>query len=431
MTSRTFRSVILSFAIVVFATCAASAEDTERDRWPSWRGATGMGITSATDLPTTWGGKEQANVVWKSPLPGSEGKPKFDHNQSSPIVWKDRIFLIMVFWPEGVAQTEFPEHHVACYHAADGKQLWDVKVPPGPWLLKDLRGGYSAATPCTDGERVYALFGSSELVALDFDGQIVWRKDIAPYAWDVAIGTSPVLYQDTVLVLADGSQPKNSRLIAFDRKTGDVKWEQPRPTNSFSHSTPVLVQVNGKPQLLVSAAKAVEGLDPADGRVIWSVSHRGDVPSPVYGQGLVYSEDGRGGAGIAIDPTGEGDVTKTLIKWKTAPVPEGYSSAVIAGDFVYRAHNPGVLKGWRLSDGELIVKERLPNGVNHVASPIVTPDGRLYFASGGVSAVFATGSKFEVLATNDLGDPSAASAAVAGARLYIKGGRFLHCVGKP
>ncbi len=400
------------------------------DEWPGWRGPTGMGITDAQELPITWGGKDQENVLWKSPLPGSEGNPKFDFNQSSPIVWKDRVFLIMVYWPEGVAQAEFPEHRVACYRAADGKPLWNVKVPPGPWLLKDLRGGYSAPTPCTDGERVYALFGSSELVALDFDGQLVWRKEITPFAWDVAVGTSPVVYQDTVLVLADGTQPKNSRLIAFQSKTGEIKWEQPRPTNSFSHSTPVLVRVQDKPQLLVSASKAVEGLDPADGRVIWWATHKGDVPSPVYGRGLVYSEDGRGGAGIAIDPTGEGEVTQTHVKWKTTPVPEGYSSAVISGDLVYRTHNPGVLKGWRLSDGELLVKERLPNGVSPVASPMVTPQGRLYFVSGGVSAVYAPGSTFEVLSTNDLGDPSSASAAVAGGRIYIKGERFLHCIGK-
>src|SRR2546421_209277 len=80
------------------------------------------------------------------------------------------------YWPEGVPQSEYPEHHVACYAVADGKRLWDVKVPPGPWLLKDLRGGYAAPTPCTDGARLYVLFGSSELVALDFDGQLIWRK---------------------------------------------------------------------------------------------------------------------------------------------------------------------------------------------------------------------------------------------------------------
>lgn len=411
-------------AALFLLTGAAHAGD-----WPAWRGPTGMGTTDARDLPLVWSGKDGTNILWTAPLPGTDGKAKLDHNQSSPIVWKDRVFLIMVYWPEGVAQTEFPEHHVACFRAEDGQPVWDIKVPPGPWLLKDLRGGYSAPTPCTDGERIYALFGSSEMVALDWSGNIVWRKEVTPYAWDVAIGTSPVPYQDTVLVLADGTQPKHSRLIAFHRKTGDIAWEQPRPTANFNHSTPVLVEVQGKPQLLVSASNAVQGLNPADGKVIWWASNSGDVPTPVLGRGLVYSEGGRGGPGIAVDPTGEGDVTKTLIKWKTTPVPEGYSSPIIVGDHVYRVNSPGILQCRKLDDGEAIYKERLPAGFDQAASPFATPDGRIYFASGGKSLVVAAGPKFELLATNDLGDSSSASAAVAGGRIYIKGGRKLYCIG--
>ena len=109
--------------------------------WPGWRGPTGMGITDSPNLPLTWGGTDHTNVLWEAPLPGTHDMARLDHNQSSPIIWKDRVFLIMVYWPEGVAQSEFPEHHVSCYRTEDGKQLWDVKVPPGPWLLKDLRGG--------------------------------------------------------------------------------------------------------------------------------------------------------------------------------------------------------------------------------------------------------------------------------------------------
>ncbi len=412
---------------LVLAACTATPL---RADWPGWRGPTGMGITTEKDLPLTWGGKDESNVLWKAPLPGWDGKARMDHNQSSPIVCKDRVFLIMVFWPEGTPQSEFPEHHVACYRTADGKPLWDTKVPPGPWLLKDLRGGYSAPTPCCDGERVYALFGSSELVALDLDGKLVWRKEITPYAWDVAIGTSPVLVQGRVLVLADGTMPKQSRLIAFDAKTGDIAWEQKRPTGNFNHTTPVLAQVDGKPQLLVSSSGAVQGLNPADGKVIWWANHPGDVPTPVYGKGLVYSENGRGGPGIAVAPTGEGDVTKSLVKWKTAPVPEGYSSPIISGDYVYRVHNPGIVKCWDLSDGKQVFSERLPKGVDHSASPFVTPEGRIYFAGAGTTAVLAPGPKYEVLATNELGDPSRASAAVADGRIYLKGGRNLWCIGK-
>ena len=350
---------------------------------PVGAGPTGMGITQEKDLPLTWSGKENSNLLWKSPLPGTGGKAKFDHNQSSPIVWGDRLFLIMVYWPEGVGQSEYPEHHVACYATADGKQLWDKKIEPGPWQLKDLRGGYSCSTPCTDGERVYALFGSSVLAALDFDGKLQWRKEIAPYGWDVAIGTSPILYKDTVLVLADAASSKNSRLIAYDAKSGEIRWEQKRPTSSFSHSTPVVVDVKGKPQLLIASSNALQGANPADGKLIWWVKQKCDVPTPVLSKGIVYSEDGRGGNGIAVDPTGEGDVTKTMVKWRTKQIPEGYSSPIVAGEYVYRMHNPGVLKCWKLATGEEIYTGRMPAGLDGSVSPIVTPEDRLYFICGG------------------------------------------------
>jgi outer membrane protein assembly factor BamB len=421
------RAFVGLFALALLAPSATRAGDT----WPGWRGPTGMGLSDETDLPLTWGGPENENVVWKSPLPGTDAKARADHNQSSPIVWKDRVFVVAAYWPAGVAESEFPEHHVACYSTADGTLLWDIKVPPGPWLLKDLRGGYAAPTPCTDGERVYVLFGSSELVAIDFDGELLWRKEIAPYAWDVAVGTSPILARGAVIVLADGTEPALSRLIAFDLATGDVKWERRRPEASFNHTTPVLIEVNGKPQLLIASSGALQGVDPADGTVVWWATSKGDVPTPAYGGGLVYSVDGRGGPSIAVDPTGTGDVTATKVKWTTGPIPEGYSSPTIAGGYIYRAHNPGILRCFVLETGEPAFTERLPDGVNTSASPVLTADGRLYFAGGGKSLVLPVGPKFEPLATNDLGDGGAASPAVANGRLYLRGSEYLHCIGKP
>jgi outer membrane protein assembly factor BamB len=417
------------FGLIAFAMSASAA--LAGDTWPGWRGPTGLGLSDERDLPLTWGGSTNENIIWKSPLPGLGPKAKSDLNQSSPIVWKDRVFIIAAYWPDGVAPTEYPEHHVACYSAADGKVLWDVKAPPGPWLLKDLRGGYAAPTPCTDGERVYALFGSSELVALDFDGKLLWRTPIYPYAWDVAIGTSPVLTRDAVLVLADGTKPAISRLIAFDKVTGNVKWERKRPEANFNHTTPVPIEVDGKQQLVIASSSALQGVDPVNGEVIWWATNKGDVPTPAYGGGLVYSEGGRGGPGIAVDPTGIGDVTATKVKWTTRPIPEGYSSPTIAGGFVYRAHSPGVLTCFALANGKQVFAERLPNGFNTSASPVLTADNRLYFANGGKSIVLPVGSKYEPIATNDLGDSGAASPAIAHGRMYIKGSKYLYCVGKP
>jgi outer membrane protein assembly factor BamB len=426
------RSRLRAAGAILFGVIAASSTFSRAgDTWPAWRGPTGQGLSDEKDLPLTWGGAKNENVLWKTALPGTDAQARQDHNQSSPIVWKDRVFVQMCYWPKDAGQSAYAEHHVACYSAADGSVKWDVKVQPGPWMLTDLRGGYCAPTPCTDGQRIYALFGSSELVALDFDGHVVWRKEITPFAWDVAIGTSPILTRDAVLVLVDGNKPALSRLVAFDPATGEIKWEQKRPEANFDHTTPLLVEINGQQQLLVGSSGAVQGLDANGGAEIWHAGNPGDVPTPAYGGGFVYCESGRGGPGICIDPTGKGDVTKTNVKWTSPKVPEGFCSPTIAGGYVYRIHSPGVLRCLELATGKIVFDKRLPQGAEAAASPIKTADDRLYFASGGVSVVLPVGPTSEPIATNDLADGSSASPAVANGCLYIKGSRYLYCIGKP
>jgi outer membrane protein assembly factor BamB len=396
--------------------------------WTGWRGPTGMGLTTETGLPLTWGGKDEANVLWRVALPGVETKAGEDKNQSSPVVAGVRVFVTASYWPGGKADPKaHPEHHVACYSATDGKPLWDVKVEPGPWLLADLRGGYTAPTPTVDAERVYVVFGSSVIAALDLAGKPVWRKEITPFKFDVALAASPVLFGDTVILQCD-QLDRQSRIIAFDRKTGDVRWEEKRPTAGFAHSTPVLATIGGKPQLLVSASNAIQGVDPATGKVIWTCEAKGDTVSPVCGGGLVYCDSGRGGPGFAVDPTGIGDVTKTHLRWKLPQVPEGYSSPVIAGEYLYRLHSADVLKCVKLATGEEVFSERL-TGVSTASSPVATPDGRVYLASAGKSYVLKAGPKLDILAVNDLGDSGHASPAVAGGRIFLKGRKWLFCIG--
>jgi outer membrane protein assembly factor BamB len=423
------RHIICALAAAACLAAAARADD-----WPGWRGPTGMGQATDRGLPLTWGGKDGDNVLWKVPLFDGKGKVRLDQNQSSPVVRGEHVFVTLSYWPEGVApEKEPPEHHVVCFRKSDGHRLWDTRVPAGPWVLKDLRGGYTVPTPAADDERVYVVFGSSVAAALDTAGKVVWRKEITPFAFDVALGTSPVLYRDTVLLQWDQTN-KTSRLIALDKKTGDVKWEKKRPDADWAHSTPVLAEVKGKTQLLAAAASAVQGLDPATGETIWSGglperARIGDTVSPVLAGGVVYCDSGRGGPGAAVDPTGTGDVTKTHLKWRVAQVPEGFGSPVAVGDYLYRLHNPGTVTCRKLADGETVYSERLA-GVAVAPSPFATPDGRVYFASAGKSYVIKAGPKFEVLGVSDLGDPSQATPAVADGRIFLRGGRNLYCIGK-
>jgi outer membrane protein assembly factor BamB len=393
--------------------------------WPGWRGPTGQGVCAERDLPLHWNAKTGRNVLWKAPLLGHDGKARPDHNQSSPVVYRGKVFLTASAWPAGTSQKEFPEHHVLCFDAAKGTQLWDVKVKPGPWLLRDLRGGYTVPTPAVDDRRVYVAFGSSVVAALDHAGKQLWRKEIVPHDFDVAMASSPVLYRDLVILQLDGIN-RSSRMVAYEGKSGAVKWTQNRPTTGFSHSTPVLVTIRGKPQLLVAASGAVQGVDPDDGKLLWWCPAAGDTVSPLMGKGLVYCDSGRGGQGTCIEPAGTG---KLASKWKIDRVPAGFSSPVIVGDQLYRLTDPGVLRSWKLTTGEEVYVHRLP-GVATAPSPFTTPDGRIWCASAGKTFVVQAGTKPVVLATNDLGDASSASAAVANGRIYLKGRRYLWCIGK-
>ncbi len=414
-------------AIVFMAIFTSSVSAGEN--WPAWRGPTGDGQSDEKNLPLTWGGKNQENILWKTPLFPSD-KVKRDQNQSSPIVWGQRVFATVSYWPDGTDGKDYPEHHLLCFDAKTGNKLWDTLIPPGPWKLKDLRGGYTAPTPATDGTHVYASFGSAVLAAVDFQGKIAWRNEIKPHAFDVAWGASPVIYDGSVIIVCD-QLSGSSTIYAFDGKTGAVRWERKRPKVSWSHSTPLLAKVKDKTQLLTATFNGAQGLDPATGDILWSFTDSkqiGDTVTPTYRDGLLYIDSGRGSMGVCIDATGSGDVSKTPPKWKAAIGGEGFSSPVLLGDSLYRLASGGNLFCWKWTSGEVVFKERL-DGAEHAVSPFATADGRIYFASANKSYVVKAGPTLEVLAVNTLGDGSRASPAVAAGRIYLKGSRFLWCIG--
>ncbi len=418
----------ISFCTMLLSVTAARGED-----WPQFRGPTGLGYTTQTTLPIKWGGADNENVLWKSPLVG-EG-------HASPIVSGERLFVCTARWAEAVKDRKavIPEQHVLCYSTTDGKLLWDAIVEPGPWLRNDFRsgpgGGYAAPTPATDGQRVFVVFGSSVIAALDFEGRVVWRKEIAPHTFDVTVGSSPVLFEDTVLMLCAMANKKDSKLIAYDKADGSIRWEAALPQAGFAHSTPVKIDVGGKPQLVIAASgggeadRGIQGLDPRNGEALWWCRVGGEAASPAFGAGILYCDNGRGGPGVAIDPSGLGDITKTHIKWRVNQIPEAIGSPIIVGQRVYRLHTPNILKCWRADSGEQVYAQRLERLTSTWASPIADAAGRLYFATAGVSYVIQTGDEFSALATNDLGDPNHASPAVSNGKLFLVGTRHVFCVG--
>jgi outer membrane protein assembly factor BamB len=424
-----------SLAVVALLLLAAG-NVSQAGNWPGWRGPTGMGYTDEKDLPLRWDGKTGENLLWKVPLGGI--------GNASPIVWNDRVFVMVSRKQTNKEQDEklIPDHWVACFQVADGKELWRAAVPPGHYPRG--YGIYAVPTPVTDGKRIYCCFSSGVTVALDFDGKIVWRDEIGgevPKHYDGLI-SSPVLFEDTVIRIVNVTQGNGDGVVqALEKDTGKVKWEKKLPKSGSANASPVLLPINGKRQLiLASGNNLLEGLNPADGATIWSFKRRMGDLSPVYADGILFT-DCPGGPGLALDPTGQGDVTKTHEKWRIEKTPASYAyaSPVICEGYIYRVHKPGILHCWKLSTGELLYAERL-EGLTNLASPVSAPEARVYFLTSATSYVIKAGPKPEVLARNELGGyngNNGPSPAIDNGRIYVRdaepagpAGASLYCIGK-
>jgi RNA polymerase sigma factor (sigma-70 family) len=399
--------------------------------WPGWRGPDGMGTTVESDLPLTWGGPENKNILWSVRI----DRLRPFQSYSSPIVCRDQLFCTAATPAPDKNQgpaKEPTEHWITCYRTSDGKQLWETQIAPGPWLATDHYDGYAVPTPVTDGKLVYAWFGSAVMAAVDFEGHVVWRKERpGQYHFGLyqSFCSSPVLYEDTILQLCDQNDGA-SVLIAFDKRTGEIKWEKKRPNVFSTETTPILIKAHGRAQLIVATTNQLQGLDPSNGEPIWWCNCPGHPATPAYGGGLVVT-----GSGVAVDPTGQGDVAKTHVRWNIHDASRNPSSPVIVGDYVYRLDDANILKCRKLATGELVYRERLEGlGPTYQVSPFATADGRIYFASWmQKSYVIQSGPTFKILATSDPLKPDTMDAytspAVSGGKIFLKAGH-LCCIGK-
>jgi RNA polymerase sigma factor (sigma-70 family) len=408
--------------------------------WPQWRGPTGMGTCDEKDLPLSWDARKGDNILWKVPLPGNERNGEAAcPSHSCPIVWDERVFVTTAVYPPGGSfnNKTIGTHHILCYRASDGKRLWDTTVPDGRCRVNNPFHGYTTPTPVTDGQHVFAPFGSSVVACVNFDGKLIWREELPRGTReDVHSGevSSPILYDDAVILMG----VQTTGLRALYKKTGKLKWQQNTPFRNCM-STPVLIRVRGRIQL-IHFAGGVQGLDPATGEEIWSCRVSTDWASPVYCSGLLYADAGvrptfpvvsPADMGVVIDPTGKGDVTKTHVKWQTRVPEADGASAVISGDYIYRVSKPDVLRCWKLATGELVSTKRLP-GIDTMASPIATADGRIYIACSAKSYVVKAGLGLEVLGSGELidgHDYHTPTSAVSEGRLFIKGRTHLWCIG--
>ena len=435
---------LLAAVVVLSSTTGAS----KTGNWPQWRGPEGQGISGETGLPVEWSATK--NIKWKTAIAG--------RGHSSPIVWGNKIFLTTALdgvvipgakpgvthklldgtdfvHPDAVGADRKHTFKIICLDRGTGKILWERVAYEGSVAdSRHQKASFASSTPATDGKYVFAFFGTEGLYAFDYSGKLVWKQSLGTLGTaSVGYGVSPILFKDLVIMQCDDSGGK-SFIAAFDKKTGKQAWRTERKVD-VTWSSPVLVRVGTRTELIASAAEAIVAYDPATGKELWR--HKGlesnAVPTPVVLKDLVVVTSGSPKkVALALKAGGSGDVTGTSqLVWSynkgTAYVP----SPILYGDYLYLMTGNGSISCLQASTGKVEYEgARVPKPTMFTASPVAYEGMILLTSEEGDTFVLKAGPQHEVLRTNSLGEPVYASPAIADGRIFIRGEQNIYCIGQ-
>lgn len=398
------------------------------DNWPMWRGANGDGTCSESGLPEKWSQTE--NVLWKVKLP--------DRGNSTPVVWGDKLFLTQAIEKEG-------RRLLLCFDKKTGRQLWDAGTIYRETELTHGTNPYCSASPATDGERVVVFFASAGVFCYDMNGKELWKRtDLGKQHHIWGNGTSPVIAGDRVFL--NFGPGENTALYAFDKKTGRTLWQHKEAGGASgeagntqwlgSWSDPLLRKTGARYELLMTYPGRACAFDPIAGKELWTCAGLTKLVynSPLYADGMMIAMCGYGGAAMAVKTGGSGDVTEKNRVWHLPRVQQRIGSGVIRSGYHYILTDGGIVECRDIKTGEMIFNERLkgpgPTGQNW-SSLVLSADGKCYAANqGGDCFVFKAEPKFELLATNTLGEKIIGSIAVSDGLLFIRGYQNLWCIGR-
>ncbi len=414
--------------------------------WTQWRGPNGQGVSSETGLPTEWSATR--NVKWKTPLAG--------RGHSSPIIWGDRIFLTTSIEGEVIPGTQPPKHFIGgeqyvhpdsvgasrhhtlkvlCLDRRNGKLLWERAAYTGRvYDDRHRKATYADGTPATDGRYVYAWFGSEGLYCYDHNGKLVWRKSLGNLATQgMGTGTSPVLYENLVILQCDEDEGKQSFIAALDKRTGKEVWRTPRRIE-VSWTTPVIARTPTRDELVASGNQFVIAYDPATGKELWRCqgTQSWTVPTPLVGHGIVVVSAAHPvKRAVAIRLGGSGDVTGTpQVVWQRDKGTGYTPSSILYGDYVYLMTDRGLLTCVDVKTGEVKYEgARVPKPATFSASPVAFEDKLLLTSEDGDTFLLKAGPQHEVLQTNSLDEPIYSSPAIAGGNIFIRSTKHLYCIG--
>lgn len=382
------------------------------ENWPEFRGPSGNGHSKATGLPVTW--SETQNIAWKTAIHGKAW--------SSPVVWENQVWLT-------TAREDGKELFAVCVALESGKVLHDLKVfeIEKPAFCHAFNS-HASPTPAIEAGRVYVHFGSSGTACLDTaTGKVLWTQRDLPCDHFRGAGSSPILYQDLLILTFDGFDFQY--VAALDKRTGKKVWKTDRKIRydkddgdwKKAYATPAVIEVKGKPQLVCPSAQATLAFNPRTGEEIWRVDHGGmNVASrPLFENGKLYLTTGYSGKQLfALDPDGTGLLPSNHIDWAFNKAVPSRPSLLLIGGSLYMVSDNGVASCIDAKTGELAGTQRLPGKFS--ASPIYA-DGRMYFAGEEKTTyVVEANREMKILAANKLDEGCMASPAVAGKALILR-----------
>lgn len=436
------RFVIPSFCLLFFFSTLltgvkAQKKAPDTNNWPEWRGLYNSGAVAGGNTPSEF--SETKNLKWKIEIPGK--------GHATPIVWENQVIVqtavatdkkpekavVSAASPMAASSTEFIHQFIVIsVDKNTGKINWQtiVKEELPAERTHDL-GSWASNSPMTDGEYIYASFGSRGLFCLDMKGNIKWQRNFGQMEIVASFGegSSPALGKDKVFIQWD--HQGKSFLYALNKKTGEDAWKKERDEIT-SWATPVVVEINGKTQVITSATNKVRSYDSESGEIIWEctgMTHN-VIPSPVYADGIVYLMSGfRGTTLKAIDlAKAKGDVTGSpAILWEyNQDTPYTPSPLLMDGKLYFLKTNNGILTCLNAKDGKVIYSNQKLNGITNIFSSPTGNKDKIYIAASGVVDVVKAGSNFELISQNTLDDTFEASPIITGNDLILRGYKYLY-----
>ncbi len=401
---------IFPFALLLLAAAPVWAEN-----WPQWRGPRLDGTSLDHGFPTA---NDEKSLTWKTELPG-EG-------HASPIVWGDKVFVV-------AAVGKMEERVLVCLDRTTGKVLWSKTVLKSAMEGKHRLNSHASSTPATDGERVFTAFlDQTEVVvsAHDFTGKQVWQARPGTFASKHGFCSSPIVFEDKIIVNCD--HDGSGYIVAFARADGREQWRIARPNQTRSYCVPLIRELAGRMQMVLSGSKCVTSYDPRTGSLLWMMDGPTEqfVASPVYDEksGLLLLSGGFPEHHIlAIRPDGVGNVTDTHIVWRTNKGVSYVPSPVCDGGWFLIVSDSGIGHCFDAKSGEIVWEERMKE---HHASQVAA-EGRVYFINDfGLMRVIRPGKTYDLVAESELEEKVFASPALSEGQIFIRGGKSLFCLGK-